>query len=190
MSESRYVFSNAWEMADRRLEALELEHDPTTKRRALATGLKSGWRCLEVGAGRGSIVRWLSDVVGSSGHVSAVDIDTRFLDELSSGNVEVHRLDVVNDALPIAQFDFVHTRVLLMHLPERGLAEAGIGIAAGWLDSLRGARFLPDHRCGHGELQRCMACVHKRNEDGRRQSDVGEDAARLSRATWSPKHND
>lgn len=119
MSESRYVFSNAWEMADRRLEALELEHDPTTKRRALATGLQSGWRCLEVGAGRGSIVRWLSDVVGSSGHVSAVDIDTRFLDELSSGNVEVHQLDVVNDALPIAQFDFVHTRLLLMHLPER-----------------------------------------------------------------------
>jgi len=119
MSESGYIFSNAWELAERRLEALEQEHDPTTKRRALVTGLQSGWRCLDVGAGRGSIVRWLSDVVGSSGHVSAVDIDTRFLHELSRSNVEVHRLDVVNDALPIAQFDFVHTRLLLMHLPAR-----------------------------------------------------------------------
>jgi ubiquinone/menaquinone biosynthesis C-methylase UbiE len=118
MSETRYVFSNAWELAERRLEFLELEHDPTTKRRALDLGLQSGWRCLEVGAGRGSIVRWLSDVVGPSGHVFAVDIDTRFLNALP-GNVELHRLDVVTDELPAAQFDFVHTRLLLMHLPER-----------------------------------------------------------------------
>jgi SAM-dependent methyltransferase len=118
MSETGYVFSNAWEMAERRLEMLELGHDPTTKRRALDLGVQSGWRCLEVGAGRGSIARWLSDVVGPVGHVSAVDIDTRFLQELP-GNAEVHKLDVVTDALPTAQFDFVHTRLLLMHLPER-----------------------------------------------------------------------
>jgi len=118
MSEGRYVFSNAWEMAERRLEFLELEHDPTTKRRALETGLESGWHCLEVGAGRGSIVRWLSEVVGPSGHVAAVDIDTRFLNELPR-NVGVHRLDVVTDALPTTSFDFVHTRLLLMHLPQR-----------------------------------------------------------------------
>jgi 2-polyprenyl-3-methyl-5-hydroxy-6-metoxy-1,4-benzoquinol methylase len=119
MSESRYVFSNAWEMAERRLQMLEQEHDPTTKRLTLDLGVQSGWRCLEVGAGCGSIVRWLSEVVGQSGHISAVDIDTRFLDDLTGSNVEVRQLNVVTEALPATQFDFVHTRLLLMHLPER-----------------------------------------------------------------------
>ena len=98
---------------------LELAHDPATTRRTLELGVKTGWRCLEVGAGRRSIVRWLSDVVGPPGHVLAIDIDTRFVNELSNGNVEVHRVDVVTEPLPNAQFDFVHTRLLLMHLRER-----------------------------------------------------------------------
>jgi ubiquinone/menaquinone biosynthesis C-methylase UbiE len=116
---SRYAFPNAWEMADRRLELLELERDPATKRRALAAGVKRGDRCLEAGAGRGSIVRWLAEVVGPAGSVVAVDINTRFLDKLSAANIEVRKLDIVADPLPEGSFDFIHARLLLMHLPER-----------------------------------------------------------------------
>ena len=56
-----------------RLDLLQQIFDPTTEKRlALA---QPGWRCLEAGAGRGSIARYLSGKVGASGEVIAVDID-------------------------------------------------------------------------------------------------------------------
>src|SRR5262245_466666 len=100
MTSNQYQFSNAWEMADVRLDWLELAHDSATKRRAVENGVKAGAHCLEVGAGRGSIIRWLSDVVGPPGRVAAVDIDPRFLQNLASGNVEVQQLDIVTAELP------------------------------------------------------------------------------------------
>lgn len=38
-----------------------------------------GIRCLDVGAGAGGVAAWLSAQVGDSGHVVALDLDTRFL---------------------------------------------------------------------------------------------------------------
>jgi SAM-dependent methyltransferase len=81
--------------------------------------LDAGWNCLEVGAGRGSIVRWLSQEVGAGGSVVAVDLDVRLLHNIRADNVEVMRCDVVNDPLPPGPFDLVHSRLLLMHLPAR-----------------------------------------------------------------------
>jgi SAM-dependent methyltransferase len=46
-------------------------------------------------------------------------VDTRFLDEVAGGNLEVWRHDVVRDPMPENTFDLVHVRSLLMHLPER-----------------------------------------------------------------------
>ena len=43
-------------------------------------GLGPGWRCLEVGAGSGSVARWLAAKVGPEGSVLATDIDTRWVD--------------------------------------------------------------------------------------------------------------
>jgi SAM-dependent methyltransferase len=70
----------------------------------------------------GSIVEWLAGQVGSSGRVLATDLDTRFIDRLSSDVVEVLRADVVTDDLPEADFDVVHTRLLLEHLAGREAA--------------------------------------------------------------------
>jgi hypothetical protein len=39
---------------------LEAVFVPGTRACLLATGLRDGWRCLEVGAGAGSIARWVS----------------------------------------------------------------------------------------------------------------------------------
>jgi SAM-dependent methyltransferase len=119
MADDRYAFSNAWEMADRRLELLELEHDPSTTRRLRDLGVRAGARCLEVGAGRGSIARWLSEAVGPSGRVVAADMDARLLRGIPAGNLEVFEQDVVASPLPSGQFDLVHARLLLMHLPGR-----------------------------------------------------------------------
>jgi ubiquinone/menaquinone biosynthesis C-methylase UbiE len=114
---SQYVFTNAWELAEHRLRALELTHDTATGRRLDAAGVGEGWRCLEVGAGHGSVARLLRDRVGPSGTVVAVDIDARLLSDVPG--IDVVELDVVHDPLPEGLFDLVHTRMVLMHLPAR-----------------------------------------------------------------------
>ena len=76
-----------------------------------------GWRCLEVGAGRGSIARMLAERVGSSGSVVAMDIDPRFLENLKAPNVEVRKHDILTDPLD-GPYDFVHSRYLLEHVSD------------------------------------------------------------------------
>lgn len=119
MNVSTYAFVNQWEHAGRRLEVLQESLDPASRRRLLGVGVGPGWRCLELGAGRGSIARWLAEQVGPTGHVVATDIDPRFLEPLAGGNLEVRRHDLLHDELPAGPFDLLHTRLLLMHLPAR-----------------------------------------------------------------------
>jgi SAM-dependent methyltransferase len=114
-----YALSNSWELAERRLELLEACHDAASIRRAEALGVGRGWECLDAGAGHGSFARWLAGRVGPEGCVVAADIDTRLLERLGAPGVEVRRMDVTADELPRGAFDFVHTRLLLLHLPSR-----------------------------------------------------------------------
>ena len=107
-----------------RLALLERRFDAGTVRRLGDLGVRSGWRCLEVGAGHGSIARWLSEKVGRDGSVIAADIDTRFLTGLPD-NVDVRALDI-RDLEPEPDFDLVHCRALLMHLRDPADAIARI----------------------------------------------------------------
>ena len=52
-------------------------------RRIKALDLAPGARCLEAGGGRGSIARWLCEYVGPAGRVTATNLETGFLSELS-----------------------------------------------------------------------------------------------------------
>jgi SAM-dependent methyltransferase len=99
-----------------RLQLLETCRDPGTVRRLQRLGVTAGWRCLEVGAGRGSIARWLARQVGPKGSVVAVDVDPRFLTGMPE-NVEVRALDIREDHVEQSSYDVVHCRALLMHLP-------------------------------------------------------------------------
>ncbi len=101
-----------------RLKILEQIGDPQTTQYLTAVGIGEGWRCLEVGAGAGSIVRWLSDQVGPTGRVVAADLDPRFLGGISAGNVEVRRCDVTRDPLEPTTYDLIHARALLTHMRE------------------------------------------------------------------------
>lgn len=101
------------------MQLLEQCHDPATVRRIAALGVTDGWSCLEAGAGGGSITRWLCSRVGSSGQVLAVDLDTRLPENLDAPNLETRRMDLVSDQLSTDAFHFVHTRLVLMHIPER-----------------------------------------------------------------------
>jgi len=114
-----YLLDNAWKESLRRNELQEQFCDPATHRRLESLGSLSGWRCLEVGAGAGSIAKWLCNQVGARGRVLAVDLDTRHLSRLSEPNLQIQQANIVSDDLPEAVFDLVHTRLLLLHLPER-----------------------------------------------------------------------
>jgi SAM-dependent methyltransferase len=114
-----YAFPNAWELARRRLEVLQAAHDPTSIRHATALGVGPGWDCLDAGAGGGSFARWLTQQVGATGSVLAVDIDTRLLEELDAPGLEIHEMNLETGELPRGAFDFIHTRLLLLHLRRR-----------------------------------------------------------------------
>lgn len=114
-----YLLEHDWEQEPHRLQLLENHADPTTIRRLEASGVTTGWRCLEVGAGRGSIACWLSRQVGATGHVTALDLDTALLNWLHEPNVEVVEGDVLEIEYPEESFDLIHSRLVLMHIPER-----------------------------------------------------------------------
>lgn len=125
-----YRLEHDWEQEPRRLELLEEHADPTTMRRLTATGLRHGWSCLEVGAGRGSIAYWLAGQVGPGGQVTALDLDTSLLSWIDEANVEVVCGDVLELELPEDSFDLIHTRLVLMHIPDR---ERAIENIVSWL---------------------------------------------------------
>ena len=102
-----------------RMELLETCYDDLSKRRLLAAGLRPGFRCLEVGAGGGSIARWMAERAGPAGSVLATDIDIDTLQDSARPNLEVKRHDIVNEELPLGSFDLVHARLVLMVLPAR-----------------------------------------------------------------------
>lgn len=120
MAESPYLLDNRKEEAGDRFTALAELYDPVTIRHFDTLGVGEGWQCLEVGAGGGSIVRHLSERVGANGRVLATDIEPRFLEPLAElGNVDVAHHDVAADPLPAAEFDLIHARLVLVHVPER-----------------------------------------------------------------------
>ncbi len=135
-----YIFDNAAEReTEQRFGSLAALYDPRTIRFLEATGVGLGWRCLEIGAGGGSVATWMADRVGDTGHVTATDIDPRFLTVLSAlgrPNVAVLHHNIVADSLPEATFDLIHARLVFIHLPTASEALARVAAAlkpGGWL---------------------------------------------------------
>ncbi len=120
MSAANHYFAADADLQDElaRLRLLEDECDPHTRRYLEAIGVGPDWRCLEVGAGAGAMVRWLAERVGPTGHVLAADIDPRYLNELSQPNVEVRQCDITFDDVEPESYDLVHCRFVLMHLDD------------------------------------------------------------------------
>jgi len=102
---------------DDRLDLLEQIFDPLSRRRRAM--VQRGWRCLEVGAGRGSMAVWLAERVGETGHVVSTDIDLTYLNRLNLPNLEVRRHNILDDpldALGAGSFDLVCSRLMLFWL--------------------------------------------------------------------------
>ena len=154
---SVYALNNAGREASARFTALAAMYDPGTIRHLEDRGVRSGWHCLEVGGGGGSIAAWLAARVGPAGRVLVTDIDPRFLEFLQGANLEVRRHDIVNDALPEAAFDLAHSRLVLLHLPEREKALARMVSAlkpGGWLvdEEFDASSMLPNPVVNPGEV--------------------------------------
>jgi class 3 adenylate cyclase len=117
------------------LRSLDAWADAITIGHLNTVGVGDGWRCLEVGAGAGSIARWLGDRVGAFGSVVATDIDVGYFTDLPA-NVEARQHDLMSDEFDPGAYDLVHCRSLLAHLadPSAGLARMADAVAeGGWL---------------------------------------------------------
>ncbi|MBO4210519.1 class I SAM-dependent methyltransferase, partial [Micromonospora echinofusca] len=102
-----------------RLHLMQDVLDPHTHRQLARIGVKPGQHALELGAGGGSITRHLAGLVGPTGKVTAVDIDTRLLDPTAV--IDVYQGDLRTTPAPgqPGGYDIITARCLLEHLPNR-----------------------------------------------------------------------
>jgi SAM-dependent methyltransferase len=110
----RYAFDNDdLEAADRHQHLAGMLDDFTAARLA-SLGELRGKRCLELGAGGGSVARWLAR---QGADVLATDFNPRHLD--GGGEFRVLHHDLAGDPLPEGEWDVIHARLLMLHLPQR-----------------------------------------------------------------------
>ena len=138
MREEPYFATDSGEDIEwERLGLLEEMFDPITTARLDAIGIESGWRCINVGAGRGSINHWLAERVGPSGQVMAADLNPSLLSKAKlPPNVEVREHNILTQDLEPEYYDLVLCRALLLHLPLPELALGRMAAAVrpgGWL---------------------------------------------------------
>ncbi len=112
-----------------RLRLLQAWGDPDTRTVLGKLGLGRDWRCLEIGAGAGSVARWIADQC-PDGSVLAVDMDTRYLSDTDRANLEWRAGDIRELDFAPGSFDLVHSRFTFCHLPER---EELVARAVRWL---------------------------------------------------------
>lgn len=113
----RYAFSNSTAEAVYQLAHLEEHLDPITTGVLADLRLPGNGRCLDIGAGGGSISRWIAEQMCPRGHVLAVDLDPSRLQD--SDTIEVRRHDIRHGPPPGGPWHLIHARLVLLHLPAR-----------------------------------------------------------------------
>ncbi|MEU5072131.1 class I SAM-dependent methyltransferase [Streptomyces asoensis] len=103
---------------DERIDLGALAYDDITMARLRALGVGPGWRCLDVGAGTGTVSRRLLEEAGVTS-VLAVDRDTRFLRARPVPGLDVLEADLTAPGSVRGRFSLVHARFVLMHLADR-----------------------------------------------------------------------
>lgn len=111
-----YAFDNSSAQAVAHHDALSGLLDAETRRRIGQLVDLPGRRCLEVGAGAGSIALWLAE---SGAEVLATDLKPQHVPE--HPRLTVLRHDITEGSPP-GMFDLAHARLVLSHLPGREVA--------------------------------------------------------------------
>jgi SAM-dependent methyltransferase len=115
--DTTYIFSQLSEQTEyERLQMQEATFDWVCQGRLASLGLGPGSVCLEAGVGAGSMLRWMAAQVGPQGKVVGVDLDDRFFRPSEGPSTELRKDDLRSTPLPDGSFDFVHARLLLLHL--------------------------------------------------------------------------
>ena len=153
---TEYLFDHDGEHAETRFRDLATLYDAHTIRHLHQRGIEEGWSCLEVGGG-GSITSWLCARVGVTGRVLATHVEPRFLQAPSFPNLDVRRHNLHKEPLRTGEFDLVHARLVLLHLPERESALRQMVAAlkpGGWIviDEFDDLSFLPDPTVNPAEV--------------------------------------
>ncbi|WP_213456494.1 methyltransferase domain-containing protein [Rhizomonospora bruguierae] len=117
LSATSYAFDNDDAAAVDRHNHLPAILDGVTFDRLSSLGDLTGRRCLEVGAGGGSVARWLAARVGPTGRVLATDLKPRHL--TADGGYEVLAHDLLAEPVPQGPWDLIHARLVLIHLDDR-----------------------------------------------------------------------
>lgn len=112
-----------------RLGLLERWGDPESQAVLAQCGLTRKSHCLEIGAGAGSVARWLAQQC-PDGRVLAVDNDARYLDQSGPPSLKWCEADVRTLDFPDGSFDVIHSRMTFCHLDNR---DELIGRALRWL---------------------------------------------------------
>ncbi|HUX89240.1 MAG TPA: class I SAM-dependent methyltransferase [Gallionellaceae bacterium] len=102
----------------RRLQLLGEIFDSATIAQVRALDIGPGSRCLEVGAGAGSVAKLICNLVTPS-PVIATDISIDALDSVDAPNLQRIRHDVTTDQFPEGTFDLIHARFVLSHIRTR-----------------------------------------------------------------------
>ncbi len=85
-----YLFTHEDKAEREHLAAIEAGLDRVTIECLEKIGVGEGWRCLEIGAGAGSIAEWFCRRVGPNGKVVATELQTKFLEAINAPKAE-HR---------------------------------------------------------------------------------------------------
>jgi hypothetical protein len=112
---SRYIFDqNAEDRELGRLRMIEAAVDDASIALLEASGITSGWNCVELGAGAGSLTEWLGARVGAHGSVLAIDKKTAYLSRFSFPPFRVLEGDFLT--VPVeSSMDLLHARYVLIH---------------------------------------------------------------------------
>ncbi len=112
---NQYIFeSNEEEQERARLQMIEAAFDTATRSKLKKTGMASGWHCLEIGPGAGSIMKWMGEIVGPKGKVVGIDKTIKHLQGMNEPPYRIIEGDLLDCDLE-GDFDLVHGRYVLIH---------------------------------------------------------------------------
>ena len=114
---SDYILPHHLVGEKQRLELMAQLLDPLHRRHIEQLGLRPGWRCLEVGCAIGSVSQWLAGRIAPGGHVVASDLDLRYIANLHVPNLEVRKINILEDPVEAGAYDLVTARAVLHHIP-------------------------------------------------------------------------
>ena len=111
-----YVLDQGFAEERARIAGMEALWDRGSQALLEELGIGPGWKCLEVGAGGGSLVEWMAARGATSPPSTSTPASSISWPPMRS---KCAASTFANDELPQAEFDLVHARLVLEHLTDR-----------------------------------------------------------------------